>query len=197
MSNLQPKILEGKHIQLVPLSLSHLEALCEVGLDPDLWRLTTNEVLTRDGMFRYIQTALEDQLLGASLPFVIVEKASGKIVGSSRYHSHNKANRRVVIGHTWIARLWQRTVVNTEAKHLMLRYAFEDLKCVRVEFIVNSVNETSRRALLRIGAKQEGMLRNYVLGKDGAPCDVAMFSIIDTEWASVKTDLQLKLNGSL
>jgi N-acetyltransferase len=197
MSNLEPRTLEGKHIQLVPLSLSHLDPLCEVGLDPELWRLTSNEVLTWEDMFQYIQTALADQWLGASLPFVIVEKEGGKIVGSSRYHSHNTMNRRIVIGHTWIARRWQRTAVNTEAKYLMLGCAFEDLQCVRVEFIVNSINEPSRRALLRIGAQQEGMLRNYVLGKDGAPCDVALFSIINAEWPNIKADLHQKLDLNL
>lgn len=195
MGNLEPIILEGKHIQLVPLCASDHDEMCRIGLDPDLWRLTTNEVLTPGVMLDYIRTALADQAAGTALPFVIREKESGKLVGSSRYHNHNQTQRRIVIGHTWIAREWQRTVVNTETKYLMLRHAFEELKCVRVEFIVNSVNASSRRALLRIGAIGEGVLRNYSIGKDDRPCDVMIFSIIDTEWPKVRLELEQKLEN--
>jgi len=189
-------ILTGTHVELIPLDRSHHDQLCRIGLDADLWKLTTNEIRTPDDMQNYIATALKDQSAGSSLPFVIIEKKTSTVVGSTRYHSFNEANRRVVIGHTWIALDWQRTFVNTEIKYLMLKYAFEDLNCRRVEFIVNSINDRSRRALVRIGAKQEAVLRNYSIGKVGESCDVALFSIIDVEWQRIKIDLENKLKGT-
>ena len=191
---MNPVTLSGTHVELVPLDLSHQEDLCKIGLDSELWKLTTNEIRTPADMQNYVATALNDRAAGTSLPFVIIEKSSGKIIGSSRYHSYNKANRRLVIGHTWISGQWQRTFVNTEIKYLMLKHAFENLNCQRVEFIVNSINDRSRRALLRIGAKQEALLRNYSIGKNSEGCDVALFSIIDLEWPQIKTGLENKLS---
>jgi RimJ/RimL family protein N-acetyltransferase/SAM-dependent methyltransferase len=196
MINLKPLRLEGRHIKLVPLELSHYDELCHIGLDADLWRLTTNQLRTPEDMRIYVQTALDDQATGLSLPFVIVDKESGRLVGSSRYHSLNQTNQRLVIGHTWIARNWQRTVVNTEAKYLMLQHAFEQLGCNRVEFIVNSINDRSRNAMLRIGAKHEGVLRSYTINKDGQANDVALFSIVATEWPNTKITLEQKLARS-
>jgi RimJ/RimL family protein N-acetyltransferase/SAM-dependent methyltransferase len=197
LDKLEPTTLRGKYVELLPLNRSHHAQLCEIGLDDELWRFTTNQITTPQEMSEYIEAAIADHTSGTGLPFVIVEKAHGKIVGSTRYHSHSTANRRVVIGHTWIARDWQRTFVNTETKYLMLKHAFEELNCIRVEFIVNSINERSHRALLRIGAKQDGLLRSYVVGKDNAICDVAVFSIVDTEWTQVKASLEAKLKGAL
>ena len=185
--------LEGEFIRLIPLSLSHHSSLSEICLDKELWRFTTNQILTAGEMLEYIEAALQDQAEGTCLPFVIVEKAHGTIVGSTRYHSFNAQHRRVVIGHTWIAGDWQRTAVNTETKYVMLKHAFEELHCRRVEFIVNSINEKSRRALWRIGATEDGILRNYVVDKNNDTCNVAVYSIIDSEWPTVKAELQLKL----
>jgi RimJ/RimL family protein N-acetyltransferase/SAM-dependent methyltransferase len=196
MITLNAEPLDGNHVKLIPLESSHFDQLCQIGLDEDLWRLTTNQLRTPEDMRQYIQTALDERATGLSLPYVIVNKQNGAFVGSSRYHSLNRTNRRVVIGHTWIAREWQRTIVNTETKYLMLRNAFEELGCTRVEFIVNSINDRSRRAMLRIGAKHEAILRNYTIAKDRQPKDVALFSIIDTDWPSVKNNLEQKLSGS-
>jgi len=195
MAEWKPIVLHGQHIDLIPLASEHHERLCEIGLEPELWRLTTNELCTPEDMRAYIQTALNDRALGTSQPFVFVEKTSGLIVGSSRYHSLNRANRRLVIGHTWIAREWQRTVVNSEAKYLMLKHAFEELGCVRVEFLVNSINDRSRRALLRIGARHEAILRNYTVAKDQLPRNVALFSIINSKWPAVKANLGNKIES--
>jgi RimJ/RimL family protein N-acetyltransferase len=195
MITLNPQSLEGNHIRLLPLATSHFEELCQIGLDEHLWRLTTNQLKSRDDMRQYIKTALDEQATGLCLPFVIVDKQSGKVVGSSRYHSLNRTNRRLVIGHTWIARNWQRTFVNTETKYLMLTHAFEALGCVRVEFIVNSINDRSRQAMLRIGAQHEAILRSYTIAKDGQPKDVALFSIINTDWPNVKANLEQKLRA--
>lgn len=196
VEKLEPGTLRGEHVELVPLNRSHHAQLCEIGLDEELWRFTTNQINTPQEMAEYIDAAIADQTSGTALPFVIVEKTKRAIVGCTRYHSYNAINRRVVIGHTWIARDWQRTLVNTETKYLMLKHAFEQLNCNRVEFIVNSINERSRKALLRIGAKQDGLLRNYVVGKDNAPCDVAVFSVVDKEWPQVRVGLADKLKGT-
>ena len=193
MITLNPLTLEGNHVKLVPLDSSHFDELCRIGLDEDLWRLTTNQLRTPEDMRQYIQTALEERATGLCLPYVIVDQKSGAVLGSSRYHSLNRTNRRLVIGHTWIARAWQRTFVNTETKYLMLRHAFEELGCTRVEFIVNGINDRSRRAMLRIGATHEAMLRSYTIAKDGQPRDVALFSIINTDWPKVKSNLERKL----
>jgi RimJ/RimL family protein N-acetyltransferase/SAM-dependent methyltransferase len=195
MISLEPVTLEGAHIRLVPLSLSHHPRLCEIGLDAELWQFTTIQVRTAAEMLRYIQTALQEQASGTCLPFVIVEKKHGTIVGTSRYHSLDPIRRRIEIGFTWIAREWQRTPVNTETKYLMLKHAFEELHCVRVEFKANSINERSRQALLRIGAKEEGILRSFVVSEHEGPRDVALFSIIQKDWPLIKTKLELKLDG--
>lgn len=193
MMRVEPIILEGTHIRLAPLSLSHHGELCEVGLDERLWRLTTIRLETAEDMFSYIQTALQGQAEGTTLPFVMIEKASEKIVGTSRYHSINQAHRRLEIGFTWVAVPWQRSSINTEAKYLMLKHAFEEYGCVRVEFKADASNEPSCRALLRIGARQEGVLRQYVISTHKGVRDLALFSIIDREWPEIKANLEKKL----
>lgn len=193
MMRIEPITLEGCYIRLAPLSLSHHAALCEVGLDAALWEFTTIRLQTPEDMRRYIEAALHEQAEGAVLPFVILEKRSGKVIGTSRYHNINPAHRRVEIGFTWVAIPWQRTPVNTEAKYLMLKQAFEQYRCVRVEFKADTRNERSRRALLRIGATQEGILRSYMVSGHKGVRDVVLFSIIDSEWPAVKAELEAKL----
>lgn len=193
MMCVEPITLEGIHIRLAPLSLAHHAELCEVGLDERLWQLTTIRLETAEDMFSYIQVALQGQAEGTTLPFVIIEKNSEKIVGTSRYHSINQAHRRLEIGFTWIAVPWQRTPINTEAKYLMLKHAFEEYQCVRAEFKADASNEPSCRALLRIGAKPEGVLRQYVISTHKGVRDIALFSIIDREWPEVKAGLEKKL----
>ncbi len=153
--NIQPIALEGTHVRLEPLMLDHLDALCAVGLDPELWKLTTSLVRTREEMQRYFETALEWQKNGTALTFAIIEKESGKAVGSTRYANIEMSHRRLEIGWTWVARPWQRTPINTETKYLLLRHAFETFGCIRVEFKTDALNEQSRNALLRIGAKAD------------------------------------------
>ena len=193
MMSIEPITLEGARIRLAPLSLTHHAQLCEIGLDEKLWRSTTIRLQTPDDMFNYIQTALQNQAEGTALPFVIIEKDSDRVIGSTRYHSINQAHRRLEIGFSWIAVRWQRTSVNTEAKYLMLKHAFEHYKCVRVEFKSDSGNEQSSRALIRIGAKQEGVLRKYMMSGHKGARDLILFSIIDTEWPEVRANLERKL----
>ena len=191
---IEPCVLEGTHVRLEPLSIGHLDALTAIGLDPDLWRWTLARNRTRDDMRQYVETALSEQRAGQSLPFATVERSSRCVVGSTRFAAIDRMHRRVEIGWTWIARPWQRTAVNTEAKYLMLRHAFEVWRCMRVELKTNAKNERSRRAILRIGATEEGTLRKHQLNADGTSRDSVYFSVIDDEWPSVKQRLETMMS---
>ena len=189
-----PVTLEGRHVRLEPLSESHLAAFAEVGLDQELWRWIPTAVRTSEEMAAYIRTALEEQERGVSLPFAIIEKAGGRAIGSTRYGNIDRTHRRVEIGWTWVARAWQRTPINTEAKYLLLRHAFESLGCIRVELKTDSRNEGSRAAILRIGAREEGIFRNHMITASGRIRHSVYFSIIDAEWPAVKSRLETKLS---
>ena len=191
--NLEPVTLEGRYVRLVPMALAHLDGLCEVGLDAELWRWTGGRIESRADMERYIGNALARQTAGTALPFVLVEPGAGKIVGSSRFGSIDAAHKRVEIGWSWVARPWQRTGVNTEAKYLMLRHAFETLGCVRVELKTDALNEASRRAIERIGATREGVLRQHMIAPGGRLRDSVYFSILDHEWPDRKARLEAML----
>jgi RimJ/RimL family protein N-acetyltransferase len=170
-----------------------LEGLCEIGLDEALWRWTLGHVRTREEMRAYLEVALNGRTEGTTLPFAILAQPGGQVVGSTRFGNIDRENRRVEIGWTWIGRRWQRTAVNTEIKYLMLRHAFETLGCVRVEFKTDTLNQTSRRAILRLGAKEEGILRRHMITDGGRIRDTVYYSIIDGEWAEVKARLEAKL----
>lgn len=191
---IEPVLLEGSHVRLEPLGVQHLPALIEVGLDPDLWRWTVGQVRTPQDMAAYIEGALAQQRQGTALPFATVDRVSGRVVGSTRFGNVDRSNRRVEIGWTWIARPWQRTPVNTEAKHLMLRHAFEDLGCIRVELKTDVLNERSRAAIARIGATEEGVLRSHMVTKGGRIRDTVFYSILASEWPSVRQRLEAKLD---
>lgn len=191
--DVKPVVLEGAHVRLEPLSLSHHAALCAIGLVPELWRWIPMPIKTPEDMRRYLETALKWQAEGTALPFATLEKASGKVVGSTRYACIERTHRRLEIGWTWVAPDWQRTAVNTEAKYLMLRHAFETLGCLRVELKTNSLNEKSRKAIERIGAKQEGVLRNHMVNQDGSLRHTVYYSVIASEWPEVKSRLEKKL----
>jgi RimJ/RimL family protein N-acetyltransferase len=193
----QPVILEGRTVRLEPLAHPHHAGLCEIGLDPDLWELIPYRVTTPDEMAAYIQTALDAQKAGTALPFATVHAASGQVIGSTRFMNIDVPNRRVEIGATWLGAPWRRTAVNTEAKYLMLRHAFETLGCIRVELKTDVLNQRSRNAILRIGAKEEGILRQHVVTWSGRLRDSVYFSILDSEWPRVKQDLEQKLGGGL
>jgi RimJ/RimL family protein N-acetyltransferase len=189
-----PVILEGVHARLEPLAKAHLAELAQVGLDEELWRWIPTPVRTREEMAAYIETALNEQERGVSLPFAIIDKAAGRAIGSTRYGNIDRTNHRVEIGWTWVARGWQRTAINTEAKYLLLRHAFESLGCMRVELKTDSLNERSRAAILRIGAREEGVFRNHMVTASGRIRHTVYFSIIDSEWPAVKARLEAKLN---
>jgi RimJ/RimL family protein N-acetyltransferase len=191
--DLSPVTLHGSRIRLEPLALSHVDGLCEVGLDPALWTWTATRVTTRADMQEYVETALRSQAEGTALPFATIEASTGRVIGSTRYANADHANRRLEIGWTWVSPAWQRSPVNTEAKLLMLRHAFETLGCVRVEFKTDARNERSRAALLRISAREEGTLRSHMIVQDGRKRDSVYFSIIEEEWESVEAALLAKL----
>jgi RimJ/RimL family protein N-acetyltransferase len=179
-------------VRLEPLSESHHAGLSEVGLAPELWKWIPFQVQTPEEMLKYIRNALDLQKAGSAIPFATIERSSGKVIGSTRFMSIDAPNRRVEIGSTWIAPAWQRTAINTEAKYLMLRHAFESLGCIRVELKTDSLNEKSRAAILRIGAQQEGIFRNHMLTWSGRLRHSVYFSIIDSEWPQVKLMLEAK-----
>jgi RimJ/RimL family protein N-acetyltransferase len=191
--NVEPVILEGEKVRMEPLSIAHHADLCEAGLHEELWKLIPTLVSTPEDMKNYIQTALDEQEKGISLPFATVEKAGGKAIGSTRFGNIDASNKRVEIGWTWISPEWQRTYVNTEAKYLMLKHAFETWHCNRVELKTDALNERSRNAILRLGAKQEGIFRQHVITYSGRLRDSVYFSIINTEWPEVKAKLEEKL----
>jgi N-acetyltransferase len=188
-----PVPLHGTHVRLEPLTRDHAGPLSEVGCDPDLWRWTLTQVRTRDDMAAYVDRALAEQAAGCALPYATVEQASGRVVGSTRFGSIDAEHRRVEIGWTWIARAWQRTPVNTEAKFLMLRHAFGVLRCNRVELKTDALNERSRNAIRRLGAVEEGILRAHMVTADGRIRDTVYYSILAAEWPQVRASLEGKL----
>jgi len=194
MSTFGPISLSGQRVRLRPLTLADHPALCEIGLVEELWQDTTIKVQTSADMLCYVQNGLREQAEGTCLPFVIIESSGNQIIGTSRYHGINKIQRRLEIGFTWIAIPWQRTAVNTEVKYLMLKHAFEQCGCVRVQFKADTSNQESRRALLRIGAMEEGVLRSYVISEHKGLRDLVVFSIISSEWPHVKTKLEALLS---
>ena len=188
--NLDPIVLEGRHVRLVPMTREHVPALWRAGSDPGLWRLTMAQVASEDDMRRYVEAALAAQANGTALPFVTTDAATGEVIGSTRFGSVEAAHRRVEIGWTWISPPRQRTAVNTEAKYLMLRHAFETLGCVRVELKTDVLNARSRAAILRIGAREEGVLRKHQISESGRVRDTVYFSVIDDEWPGAKARLE-------
>ena len=192
----EPVTLEGQFIRLEPLSLEHHAQLCAVGLDEELWRWIPHAVGTSDEMRADIETALEWQAAGTALPFATIARATGRAIGSTRFANIDRANRHVEIGWTWLGKKWQRTAANTEAKYLMLRHAFETWRCLRVEFKTDSLNVRSRAALLRIGSKEEGIFRNHVITWTSRIRHSVYYSIVDSEWAGVRADLENRLSGA-
>lgn len=188
-----PVVLEGRYVRLEPLSAEHATGLAEIGLNEDLWRWIPTPVRTSEEMRAYVQTALGEQANGSALPFALIERASGRTIGSTRYGNIERAHYRVEIGWTWVARQWQRSAINTEAKYLLLRHAFETLKCIRVELKTDSLNDRSRTAILRIGAREEGTFRNHMITASGRIRHTVYFSILDAEWPDVKSRLESRL----
>ncbi|QBR02947.1 GNAT family N-acetyltransferase [Paraburkholderia pallida] len=186
-------ILSGDTVELRPMRKEHDRALIEAASDGALWNLKVTVVPGPETVEAYIARALEGERAGTVMPFVIVDRAKDRIVGSTRFWKIDQVNRKLEIGHTWLAASSQRSSINTEAKYLMLEYAFETLDCVRVQFTTDELNEKSRAAILRIGAKQEGIVRHERIMPDGRKRNSVRFSIIDDEWPQVRVRLETML----
>lgn len=189
--------LNGESVSLIPLNTEHRSQLLEAASDGELWNLWYTGVPSENTIDCYIEYALTQQQLGLSLPFVVVHKHFNKIIGSTRFCNADIQNRRVEIGYTWYSKSFQRSSVNTECKLLMLTHAFEELSAIAVEFRTHWFNHASRNAIARLGAKQDGVLRNHQLMPDGSYRDTVVFSIIKSEWPAVKRHLNFKcINNS-
>lgn len=185
--------LQGPRILLRPLQYSDADALLRAAADGELWNLTVTVVPSASTIDSYLKKALDGRDAGTVMPFVIVLKDSGAVIGSTRFWKIDPLNRKLEIGSSWISARWQKSFVNTEAKYLMLRHAFEVLDCVRVQFTTDENNQKSRNAILRLGAQQEGIVRHERIMPDGRKRTSVRFSIIDDEWPQVRQVLEQKL----
>jgi RimJ/RimL family protein N-acetyltransferase len=192
-----PLRLEGSVVRLEPIRHEHAGIFWDIANDAldDIFQWIPYRMKTREDFQHLVEKAFEEQERGESIVFATVDRHSGKLIGSTRFMNIDRLNRRVEIGSTWIAPAWQRTAVNTEAKYLMLRHAFEVWNCVRVELKTDALNLKSRNAILRIGAKEEGTLRRHVITWTGRVRDSVYFSILDNEWPEAKARLEAMLAG--
>lgn len=188
--DITPVTLEGTHVCLEPVSLDHVGSLWRIGAHEDIWRYMPYVLRSEEDMQNYIAAELRKQQAGLVIRFVTVARSSAQPVGSTSYMNIDRQHRRLEIGGTWITPAWQRSAVNTEAKYLQLSHAFERLGCHRVEFKTDSLNLKSRQALARLGAVEEGTLRNHMVMPDGRLRHSVYFSIIDSEWPALKTHLE-------
>jgi RimJ/RimL family protein N-acetyltransferase len=193
MRFIEPVTLTGAHASIEPLGTQHEQALERAAADGELWRLWYTSVAAPGGMGQYIASALDMRERLDAMPFVVRDKSSGDVVGCTRYFNVDAVNRRLEIGHTWYSKRVQRGPINTECKLLLLTHAFEKLQCIAVEFRTHWFNHASRTAIERLGAKQDGVLRNHQLSADGSKRDTVVFSIIDGEWPAVKKHLRYQL----
>ncbi len=185
--------VEGQHVTVVPLSASHHDDLAEAAADGQLHRLWYTMVPKPEGVMAEIERRLALREAGSMLPFAIIDNASGRAVGMTTYMNIDAANRRLEIGSTWYRKSVQRTPLNTECKLLLLQQAFEQLDCICVEFRTHFINTQSRRAIERLGAKLDGILRSNMIMANGTIRDTAVYSIIHSEWPTVKANLVWRL----
>jgi len=195
MSWLKEVELESELVTLKPLTLEHEQELMLAASDGELWQLWFTSVPKPQDTKAYILKALAQFEAGISLPFVVVDNSSGKVVGCTRFCSAQPEHRRIEIGYTWYAKSSQKTGINTQTKRLLLEYAFEQLHCIAVEFRTHWHNQNSRAAIARLGAKQDGVLRNHQIMADGSYRDTVVFSITNNDWPAVKASLKHKLDA--
>jgi RimJ/RimL family protein N-acetyltransferase len=189
-----PVTLAGRVVRLEPMTAAHVPGLAAAGKDESIWKfMLYGDVTSQDSMSAWVDDMLLRQAAGTDLPFTVIHLASGRIAGATRYLEMRPPHRSLEIGGTWYAPEFQRTAVNTECKYLMLKYAFEEMNCIRVQFKADARNESSIRAIERLGAVREGVLRNHYILLDGTFRDSAYFSILDREWPGVKRRLEQRL----
>ncbi len=191
---IEPVTLRGERVTLEPLARGHVDALRAAANDGELWRLWFTSVPAPDSVERYVDTALSWRETRDAMPFVVRDNASGDIVGCTRYFNVEPEHRRLEIGYTWYAKRVQRSAVNSECKLLLLGHAFETLRCIAVEFRTSWFNFRSREAIARLGAKLDGVLRNHQISPEGLYRDTVVFSILESEWPSVKRNLRFMLD---
>ncbi len=192
--NVKPVVLEGRYVRMEPLSLRHVPGLAAIGLDENIWRfMPYGQMRTEDDIRGWVQVLLKHAEQGTDLPFAVVHLASGRVAGTTRYMEIRPAHFSLEIGGTWYGAEFRRTQVNTECKYLLLKNAFEVLKCIRVQLKTDSRNERSQKAIERIGAVREGLLRNHMLLPDGVIRHSIYYSILDSEWPEVKKKLEAML----
>ena len=194
MTKIEP--LTGRRIQLRLLDMEDAAALVAAASDGELWNLPFTIVPSATTIDAYIATAMEGLAAGTVLPFVVELLEPRRVLGSTRFWKIDQQHRKLEIGWTWLGASWQRTFVNTEAKLLMLRYAFEHLRCVRVQFLTDELNAASRAAILRLGAKEEGTVRHDLIMPDGRKRNSVQFSIIDGEWPAIRARLEDRLSAA-
>ena len=190
MMKVEPVVLTGRHVRLEPMTEAHIAALAEIGAGQPFWQfMLYGDIETEEDMARWVEEILSRARNGTDLPFVAVHLASGQVAGATRYLNIMPRDRGLEIGGTWYGPEFQRTVVNTECKLLLLQHAFEELKAIRVQLKTDLRNERSQRAIERIGAVKEGVLRNHMILPDGRYRDSVFYSILDIEWPAVKSRL--------
>lgn len=187
--------LIGNLVKLIPLQVKHKKPLLKAASNGNLWELWYTSVPSAISIDAYIEEAFKSKKAGTGLPFIVVNVKTDEIIGSTRFCNAHPEHRRLEIGYTWYSKTYQRTGINTEAKYLLLQHAFEVLQCIAVEFRTNWYNQSSRKAIERLGARQDGVLRNHRLNEDGTYRDTVVFSILKEEWRSVKKSLQYKMEN--
>ena len=199
MAFADPVTSEGRHVRLEPMTPERADAIARAlgaaAADGNMWESRVTAIPQPDGMRAYVDQALAELDRGVSLPFVTIDRASGGAVGSTRFMNIEAPHRRLEIGTTWIGKSFQRTAINTEAKYLMLRHAFETLRCIAVDLRTHEKNLQSRTAIERLGAKLDGILRNHRILPDGSLRNTASYSIIDAEWPEVRARLEVRLGA--
>lgn len=188
--NISPVTLTGQYVQLIPLELGHVQELARIGSEPEIWKYMRYGLIeTETQMMSWINELLKLQEAGTDLPFTVFHLSTGRIAGATRYLNISQANQAVEIGGTWYGVEFQRSVVNTETKYLLLQYAFEDLHCIRVQFKTDLSNVRSQKAIERLGAVREGVLRNHMILPDGRVRSSVIYSILADEWPAIKVRL--------
>ncbi|MDP5043459.1 MAG: GNAT family N-acetyltransferase, partial [Leeuwenhoekiella sp.] len=186
-------VLKSDTVKLIPLEKTHRDGLLKAASDGKLWELWYTSVPSAANIDAYIETALNQKAKGLEYPFTVFDVNTDTIIGCTRFYTIQPEHRRLEIGYTWYAQSYQRTGVNTHCKYLLLQYAFEQLNCIAVQIVTNWFNLKSREAIARLGAKQDGILRNHRINNDGSFRDTVVFSITETEWMSVKKTLYYKM----
>lgn len=186
-----PVTLQGKYVRLEPLSETHISGLAEIGIGQSFWDfMLYGNIQTEEDMRNWVLDILSRAEKGTDLPFAVIHLTSGRVAGATRYLNIMPRDRGLEIGGTWYGTDFQRTPVNTDCKYLLMSHAFETLKCIRVQLKTDKRNERSQKAIERLGAKKEGILRNHMILPDGRYRDSVFYSILDTEWADVKKNLE-------